>query len=496
MLVCIGQAFAYDFVVDGIYYNKVGNDVEVTSEAWNIISYFGSVAIPATVTYDGVTYSVTSIGSGAFHYCSGLTSVTIPNSVTSIGPNAFSGCSGLTSITIPNSVTFMGGDVFRDCTSLTSINIPNSVTELGDNAFYECRGLTSVTIGNSVSEIGSSTFYNCSNLVSVTIGNSVLRMGTYAFSGCSSLKTVYAQSIVPPSYPTYFHNNVYDNATLYVPNKSNALLRYFGNELWGKFFNIEEFDMSKLEDLTPDTDLPQVESVTLTDGTPYTRDEKCMVVTLSYTRNFSNTNWQALYVPFQMSYEDWQADFDVAAINMFHQYDDDEDGVFDRTLLEVRHVKSGTLKANHPYLIRAKSTGSKTITLHNAALYRAVENELTCSSTEINYTFTGTYAGVSGTDMFTNDYYSMGGGTLHRAASSDNNLVPFRWYLKMESRDGQIITPPASVRVKVFGDDDEVESISTADMQAAPALIHSIDGRTARTGQKGVFIMNGKKILR
>ena len=296
--------------------------------------------------------------------------------------------------------------------------------------------------------------------------------------------------------PYSFDNNIYNKATLYVPNTNNALLRYFGNDGWGHFYNIEEFDMSKLEDLTPDTDLPQVESVTLTDGTPYTRDEKCMVGTLSYTRNFNNTNWQALYVPFQMSYEDWQADFDVAAINMFHQYDDDEDGVFDRTLLEVRYVKSGTLKANHPYLIRAKSTGSKTITLHNAALYRATENELTCSSTEINYTFTGTYAGVSGTDMFTNDYYSMGGGTLHRAASSDNNLVPFRWYLKMESRDGQIITPPASVRVKVFGDDYEVESISTADMQAAPALIHSIDGRTARTGQKGVFIMNGKKILR
>lgn len=287
-----------------------------------------------------------------------------------------------------------------------------------------------------------------------------------------------------------------NDAVLYVPNTNDSFTRYSGKEGWNNFYNIQKFDMSKLDELTPDTDLPHVESVTLTDGTPYTRDEKCMVGTLSYTRNFNNTNWQALYVPFQMSYEDWQADFDVAAINMFHQYDDDEDGVFDRTLLEVRHVKSGTLKANHPYLIRAKSTGSKTITLHNAALYRAVENELTCSSTEIDYTFTGTYAGVSGTDMFTNDYYSMGGGTLHRAASSDNNLVPFRWYLKMESRDGQIITPPASVRVKVFGDDDEVESISTADMQAAPALIHSIDGRTARTGQKGVFIMNGKKILR
>ena len=36
---------------------------------------------------------MTSIGRGAFLYCSGLTSVTIPNSVTTIGNFAFSGCS-------------------------------------------------------------------------------------------------------------------------------------------------------------------------------------------------------------------------------------------------------------------------------------------------------------------------------------------------------------------------------------------------------------------
>ena len=51
-----------------------------------------SVTIPESVTYNGTTYSVSSINYKAFNGCSGLTSVTIPNSVTSIDSYAFSGC--------------------------------------------------------------------------------------------------------------------------------------------------------------------------------------------------------------------------------------------------------------------------------------------------------------------------------------------------------------------------------------------------------------------
>ncbi len=54
--------------------------------------YTGNVVIPESVTYNGVTYSVTSIGAEAFAYCKGLVSVTIPNSVTSIGEHVFTYC--------------------------------------------------------------------------------------------------------------------------------------------------------------------------------------------------------------------------------------------------------------------------------------------------------------------------------------------------------------------------------------------------------------------
>ena len=251
-----GALFASDTAVDGIYYNFDDANLTATvtyrgSYSDEYDEYTGDVIIPATVTYGGNPYSVTSIGNGVFEYCSGLTSVTIPNSVTSIGefafsacssltktnytgdiagwcginfgnysanptaysynlyindvevkdlmiPNsvtsignyAFSGCSGLTSITIPNSVTSIGEYAFKYCSSLTSVTIPNSVTSIGRSAFYGCSGLTSVTIPNSVTSIGEYAFEECSGLISVTIPNSVTSIGMYAFEGCSGLTSV------------------------------------------------------------------------------------------------------------------------------------------------------------------------------------------------------------------------------------------------------------------------------------------------------------------
>ena len=110
--------------------------------------YTGEVVIPSTVTYEGVEYSVTSIGSDAFYYCRGLISVTIPESVTSIGDYAFSYCNSLTSIMIPEGVTSIGASAFSVCSGLTSVTIPESVTSIGVDAFYKCRALTSITSKN------------------------------------------------------------------------------------------------------------------------------------------------------------------------------------------------------------------------------------------------------------------------------------------------------------------------------------------------------------
>ena len=88
--------YAYDFKVDGIYYDIISSSEKTVAVTDGSSNYSGNVVIPDQVTYNNYTYSVTSIGGYAFYGCSGLTSVTIGNSVTSIGGYAFRYCSGLT----------------------------------------------------------------------------------------------------------------------------------------------------------------------------------------------------------------------------------------------------------------------------------------------------------------------------------------------------------------------------------------------------------------
>ena len=196
LVASIGITNASNTSVGGIYYdfNSSTKTATVTYCGRSFDSYYdeysGSIVIPSSVTYNGITYSVTSIGNCAFGGCYSLTSVTIPNSVTSIGEYAFADCSSLTSVTIGNSVTSIGNCAFGGCYSLTSITIPNSVTSIGTHAFYGCSKLTSVTIPNSVTSIGDYAFYECSSLTSVTIPNSVTSIGNEAFYGCSKLISV------------------------------------------------------------------------------------------------------------------------------------------------------------------------------------------------------------------------------------------------------------------------------------------------------------------
>ena len=235
LVLCNTPLFAEDFAVRGIYYNitsSTNKTVAVTYRGSDYYSYsneyYGAVTIPESVTYNGNTYSVTSIGDHAFYDCSYLTSVVIPNSVTSIGDDAFLRCSSLTSMVIPNSVTSIGVYAFYECSNLTSVEIPNSVTSIGDLTFKGCSSLTSVVIPNSVTSIGGNAFSGCSSLTSVEIPNSVTSIGDRAFKYCSRLTTA-TVGCSWKTNPLYdFGSGVTVNATLH--SYENGICKVCGDK--------------------------------------------------------------------------------------------------------------------------------------------------------------------------------------------------------------------------------------------------------------------------
>ncbi|MGM9837235.1 MAG: leucine-rich repeat protein [Paludibacteraceae bacterium] len=220
---------AYDFKSGDLYYNITSDvepyTVEVTyQKSRSTANYSGLTAaiIPSTVLDNGITYSVTNIGKGAFEKCSTLASVSIPEGVTSIGSSAFSGCDGLASITIPESVKSIGVSSFYNCKSLTSVTIPNGVTSIGNSAFSGCTNLGSITIGNSVTSIGSDAFKNCSKLTTVEWnaknGGGWTSVTTSPFNKIAAQITSFTFGNTVDSIPMALCCNMSNVASIIIPN--------------------------------------------------------------------------------------------------------------------------------------------------------------------------------------------------------------------------------------------------------------------------------------
>ncbi|MCQ2232943.1 MAG: leucine-rich repeat domain-containing protein, partial [Paludibacteraceae bacterium] len=194
--------------------------------------------------------SVTTIGSYAFQYCTGLTSVTIPNSVTTIGSYAFSNCNALKSISIPSTVSTIGKDAFYKIGTVyydgNATGSPWSAYRhikenfvYGNFAYanerkdsllaYICAD-TRVTIPASVVYIGNYVFYGCENISSVCIPNSVTEIGSVAFYNVDTVffgGNLYGS---PWGAKTQIKGNVIDGNFVYLDEEKTNLSAYLGTD--------------------------------------------------------------------------------------------------------------------------------------------------------------------------------------------------------------------------------------------------------------------------
>lgn len=217
------HVLAYDFEVDGIYYNITSDStLEVTfenSSSYKTYANIGAIIIPETITYNDAIYvvagvgeyafykssnlvhielpsTITFIGSYAFEYCTELEDVNIPAGVTSIEKRVFYHCEALKSLELPETITSIGTSAISCCYALTSLEIPEAVTDISEYAFNRCTGLESITLPSGKVSLGTSAFRNCTSLTSVSLPTGLVSIPEKCFYGCTSLREVYIHSTV------------------------------------------------------------------------------------------------------------------------------------------------------------------------------------------------------------------------------------------------------------------------------------------------------------
>ncbi len=333
-----------------------------------------------------------------------------------------------------------------------------------------------VVVENGVINIGILAFSDCSSLTSVEIPNSVTTIETYAFKGCTSLTSITFKRSTPPEFWENVFEGVNKSISIYVPAYSIDAYK-------------EVLGFSNIQAIPP---------VILTDNEAYTNDSQLDGADVTYSRNFTNVNWQAIYLPFSLKYEDLKDDFELAYINTVRQYDRDKDGVIEETAMEIVKMKSGSTAPNRPYLIRAKTAGEKTISAKNTTIYAAEGGSVDCSTTIAKYTIIGTYSPIPSETMIANDYYGMGGGKLIKSDGS-NGLKPFRWYMKVESRDYSkydVNNAAKAISIKVL-DEEETTGIANIQHPSPNTQIFDINGRKVNENnlKPGMYVKNGRKFV-
>ena len=237
----------------------------------------------------------------------------------------------------------------------------------------------------------------------------------------------------------------------------------------------------------------------LVDATPYDNNAVFTAKEFTYTRSFPGTNWSSWYVPFELTLtEEICSKYMFSRISNVHQYDTDNDGNADKTVVESFNQKPGvTLKANYPYLVKALTEEDKnmTITLTDVVAAKATENSIDCQSVDYKYTFTGTYSGMGDSGLADDSPYALfGDGQWWHFHS----LSPMRHYLTISSLTPSYLAAPAMIVLQVTGEESATGIVNLYDDNRKKNETYDLSGRRLpdNSRQRGLIIQNGKVVLR
>lgn len=175
----------------------------VTIYGAKMVGVYGPAFMGATITELVIQSPMTTLGIGAFSYCTNLLSVSLPQTLTSL----YSVQSGMTK------------GVFENCEKLSWIDLPPSLVEVDSYTFSKCRALKGIMIPYRVTNVNASVFSHCSTLKYTVIeAPAITKMDLSAWSNCTNMVAVFCKGD-EPCYVT--NSNALDTAssamTFYVP---------------------------------------------------------------------------------------------------------------------------------------------------------------------------------------------------------------------------------------------------------------------------------------
>ena len=323
----------------------------------------------------------------------------------------------------------------------------------------------------------------------------VYKMG-YAH-GCTTLSFSNNQDKENTLHAEADNNGSHDKAVGYVSDgyqscTHSAICRECGHIV------VESEDCSRVNDIC--TKCNYGDLFELADGEAYTLAKGAEVGELSYARNFGGTNWTTWYVPFELTLTpELCKKYAFSRINNVHQYDDDNDGVADRTIVESFNQAEGvTLKANYPYLVRALTDADKEmiITLTDVALAKAESKHIDCMSVDHTYTFTGIYNEMGEGGNTANSPLSLFDNSVGNKWLNFHSLPAQRHHLVITPRDGSAQTvAPARIMLQVIGDETATGIVNIYSYDKRSSETYDLSGRRVSSNQRGLLIKNGKKVF-
>jgi hypothetical protein len=465
-------------MLNGVEYRVSSLRNAYTMEVLSCDNGFITADITSKINYLNREFIVTSIKESAFANNTTLKTIKIPSSIESIGKDAFAGCTSISTV-------------------ITESTTPLSINEGCFDAMAQLFATLYVPTGTVDTYKTAPVWKGFGNITDARISYNTLALKTNA-GGTITCEGV---SVSDATERVYTINSSVE--ITFTPHKYYTLAKVLVD---GIDVSSDVRDGVLSINVNADTEIEaifdsQSEILLQDEQSNFELDFNISCDKITYIRHFDDTQWQALYLPFAIPYDSLYKEFEVAYINDMHQFDDDNNGTIDRTEVEAIKIVEGTLKANYPYLIKAKSIGEKSIVVADATLYATEENSVDCSSVFTNYTFTGSYSTLSGEELAHDEGYYVLSDGMWQPLAEGASLGAFRIYLKIESRDGNnAILSQAAIRMRVVGDEeneDDAAGIENSTGNGQQATVYDLQGRKVLNTDnlKGIYIVDGKKVV-